>query len=287
MATITTLGEQAIAQALGSSSALVIDEFMLAFVPGLDPLANPPKTAVAPDAQYIVHTQVPDKSGYIDDNRVAYSVMLQPELGDFQFNWIGLLSAGVLVAVAYVYTANKIKTVGTKLGNVLARNMVIKFDGVKAILPIVAPAQSWMFDFSNQVTDIDARLIDVEETLPNYLSKIDRNTAEIAENTTTVTYKKIGNTVVPRVSKNTVFQWDSTSTGSVSFDGLTFNVGDKIVVTNIKDSGGTLTISNPNGNINVLNGVSESSHTLTGRGTVTMYKLSADNGDLAITSIHK
>jgi hypothetical protein len=102
-----------------------------------------------------------------------------------------------------------------------------------------------------------------------------------------VTYKKTGNTVVPRASKNTIFQWDSTSTGSVSFDGLTFNVGDKIVVTNIKDSGGTLTISNPNGNINVPNGVSESSHTLTGRGTVTMYKLSADNGDLAITSIHK
>jgi hypothetical protein len=294
MATITTLGEQAIAQALGSSRALVIDEFMLAFVPGLDPLANPPKTAVAPDAQYIVHTQVPDKSGYIDDNRVAYSVMLQPEVGDFQFNWVGLLSAGVLVAVAYVYTASKIKTVGTKLGNVLARNMVIKFDGVKAILPIVAPAQSWMFDFSHQVTDIDERLTDVEELLPNYLEQIELNTTgtatnaeKAAENATTVIYKKTGNTVVPRASKNTVFQWDSTSTGSVSFDGLTFNVGDKIVVTNIKDSGGKLTISNPNGNINVPNGVSESSHTLTGRGTVTMYKLSADNGDLAITSIHK
>jgi hypothetical protein len=235
MATITTLGEQAIAQALGSGSALVIDEFMLAFVPGLDPLAIPPKTAVAPDAQFVVHTQAPDKSGYIDDNRVAYSVMLQPEVGDFQFNWVGLLSAGVLVAVAYVYTASKIKTVGTKLGNVLARNMVIKFDGVKAILPIVAPAQSWMFDFSKDIQDIKAKTF----------NKFARNPV---------------NHICSGGAQYETVVFDDGVSATVTIDAATLSVGDKVEVQKLNKLGQIDIIGTVN--IDVPNGVSELNHWL-------------------------
>jgi hypothetical protein len=235
MATITTLGEQAIAQALGNGSALVIDEFMLAFVPGLDPSVNPPKTELVPAAQYIVHSQAPEKSGYIDDNRVAYSVMLQPELGDFQFNWVGLLSAGMLVAVAYVYTASKIKTVGTKLGNVLARNMVIKFDGVKAILPIAAPAQSWMFDFSKDIQDIKAKTF----------NKFSLNPV---------------NPVCVGVAQHEVVVFDDGQSATVTIDAATMAPGDKVEVQKLNKLGRIDIIGTVN--IDVPNGVSELNHWL-------------------------
>jgi hypothetical protein len=235
MATITTLGEQAIAQALGSGGALVIDEFMLAFVPGLDPLVTPPKNEAAPAAQFVVHSQVPDKSGYIDDNRVAYSVMLQPEVGDFQFNWVGLLSAGVLVAVAYVYTASKIKTVGTTLGNVLARNMVIKFDGVKAILPIAAPAQSWMFDFSQDIQDIK------EKTF----NKFARNPV---------------NHICLGGAQHETVVFDDGQNATVTLDAATLSVGDKVEVQKLNKLGRIDIIGTVN--IDVPNGVSEINHWL-------------------------
>lgn len=266
MARLTTIGQSLISAAVGSGPKLDITKFVFANIPGLDHTAPEPADEPMPAPENVVFERAPTQAGLIDENRVTYSQMMLTDIGDFEFNWIGLVQGDDLVMFAYVPLTQKIKTLHPTVGNVLTRNMVIEHLGIANAIPVVVSAESWMYDFSGELTLINQRIDELD---------------------TQTVYKTAGATTLVRQSKETVFQWDSVNAGSVLIDASTFLVGDKIEITNIKDDGGTLTISNPDGKIHVPNGVSEASHTLTGRGTVTIYKLSADNDDLTITSIHK
>jgi len=273
MARLTTIGQSLISAAVGSGPKLDITKFVFANIPGLDHTVPEPADEPMPAPENIVFERAPTKAGIIDENRVTYSQMMLTDIGDFEFNWIGLVQANDLVMFAYVPLTQKIKTLHPTVGNVLTRNMVIEHLSVANATPVVVSAESWMYDFGGEMTLINDRLDAID--------------IKVAANEVQRVYKTAGATTLVRKSTETVFHWDSVNAGSVAIDASTYQVGDKIEITNIKDDGGTLTISNPDGKIHVPNGVSEASHTLTGRGTVTIYKLSADNDDLTITSVHK
>ena len=299
MARLTTIGQNLIAAAVGNGPKLTISKFVFANIPGLDHTAPEPVDEPMPLLANIVFSRAPTKAGLLDENRVTYSQMMLTDVGDFSFNWIGLVytdpvAGDQLVMFAYVPLTQKIKTQGASAGNVLTRNMVIEHLGIANATPVVVSAESWMFDIGGELANITLRLNNIENTLPDLASAIDANASQIAinkqvstDNTIQRVYKETGATVLQRNSKQTIFQWDAVAAGSVAIEASSFVLGDRIEITNLKDNGGTLTISNQHGLINVPNGTSENSHTLTGRGTVIMYKLSADNDDLTITSIHK
>lgn len=169
MQRITSAGAALIAAAIGDGPKLAIDRFVLANVPGLDHTQEPPENEVLPASEFIVVDRPPTKTGYIDENRVAYSMMLDSTEGDFDFNWLGICVAEQLVMVAYIPTVNKFKTVGSTAGNVISRNMVIKCQGMTAATPIDAPAESWMFDFQTYIAELIAR-IDQLETKFNWVA---------------------------------------------------------------------------------------------------------------------
>ena len=278
MARLTTIGQSLIAAAVGSGPKLDITKFVFANIPGLDHTAPEPVDEPMPPLEQQVFVRAPTKTGIIDENRVTYSQMMLTDIGDFEFNWIGLVytdpvDGDQLVMFAYVPLTQKIKTLHPQVGNVLTRNMVIEHLGIANATPVVVSGESWMFDFGDELTLINDRLDAID--------------IKVAANETQRVYKTAGATTLLRKSTETVFHWDSVNAGSVAIDASTFLVKDEIELVNIKDDGGTLTISNPDGLIHVPNGTSEASHTLTGRGTVMMHKLSADNHDLTITSIHK
>lgn len=158
-ASITLAGESLIAQKQGAHEKLEIARFVLALVPGLDPNAPVDRGAGKPPAEQIVFTKVYDRKGYVSPNQVIYSLMVGSDVGDWDFNWIGLEAAeGVLLAVATVPVQQKRKNIPPlQIGNNVTRNFLVEFDGAQALTGITVDASTWQHDFTVRLNGIDRR----------------------------------------------------------------------------------------------------------------------------------
>jgi microcystin-dependent protein len=158
-ASITLAGESLIAQKQGAGEKLEVARFVLALVPGLDPNAPVDRAAGKPPASQIVFTKAYDRKGYVSPNQVIYSLMVGSDVGDWDFNWIGLeASEGVLVAVATVPVQQKRKNIPPlQIGNNVTRNFLVEFNGAQALTGITVDASTWQHDFTIRLNGIDLR----------------------------------------------------------------------------------------------------------------------------------
>ncbi|UBM24196.1 phage tail protein [Pseudomonas sp. p1(2021b)] len=161
MARITLAGESLIAQKQGAKQALVVSKFIFANVPGLDPNTPIDRAAGKPPANQIVYTYVipAENSGYVNPNQVVYSAQLGSDIGDFDWNWMGLETAeGVLFAVAYMPLQQKRKNIPPlQLGNNVTRNVLVEYDGAQETTGISIDAKTWQHDFTVRLAGIDER----------------------------------------------------------------------------------------------------------------------------------
>lgn len=154
-AVITNAGYALFAQHQNNETALVIDRFLLANVPNLDPTQEPNRDEVRPAPSSVVSEFAVTRSGYVTPNRVVYSLYLDSTIGTFDFNWIGLLaSTGELVAVRYVDTIKKIRSELNERGNTLSQNFLISYTDAQAITQLTIDAATWQlqFDRATQTT---------------------------------------------------------------------------------------------------------------------------------------
>ena len=158
-ASITLAGESLIAQKQGAGEKLDIARFVLALVPGLDPNAPVDRAAGKPPAGQVVYTKDYDRKGYVSPNQVIYSLMVGSDVGDWDFNWIGLEAAeGVLLAVATVPVQQKRKNIPPlQIGNNVTRNFLVEFNGAQALTGITVDASTWQHDFTVRLNGIDQR----------------------------------------------------------------------------------------------------------------------------------
>lgn len=160
-ASITLAGESLIAQKLGSQQPLEVVRFIFANVPDLDPNAPVNRAAAKPPTAQIVYSYtIPQQNvGYVNPNQVVYSSMLGSDVGDFDWNWIGLETAeNVLLAVAYMPLQQKRKNIPPlQLGNNVTRNILVMFDGAQALTGITIDAKTWQHDFTVRLKGIDER----------------------------------------------------------------------------------------------------------------------------------
>ena len=158
-ATITLAGENLIAQKLGAQQMLTAARFILANVPGLDPEKPVDRAAGKPPVAQIVGTFNVTQAGYVNTNQVVYSMMLGSDIGDFDWNWIGLETAdGVLLMVAYVPLQQKRRNqLPQQVGNNVTRNFLLVFDGAKALTGVTVDASTWQHDFTVRLAGIDER----------------------------------------------------------------------------------------------------------------------------------
>ena len=156
---ITIAGENLIARKQGEQKALDVTRFVFALVPGLDPGSAVDRASVRPPAAQIVHTAAVLRAGYVTPNQVVYSVMLGSDVGDWDFNWVGLETAeNVLLAVAYVPVQQKRKNKPPlQIGNNLTRNFMVAFSGAQAMTGVTIDASTWQHDFTVRLAGIDER----------------------------------------------------------------------------------------------------------------------------------
>ncbi len=160
-AAITLAGESLIAQKQVSREALDVQRFIFANVPGLDPSGPVDRAAGKPAADRIVYSaEIPDSNaGFVNPNQVVYSLQVGSDVGDWDFNWIGLETAeGVLFAVAYVPLQQKRRNIPPlQLGNNITRNFLVAYDGAQALTGITIDASTWQHDFTVRLAGIDER----------------------------------------------------------------------------------------------------------------------------------
>jgi len=153
---LTTAGKSYIAARALANLGLDIANVVLANVPNLNELsARNANMAKPPNAQ-IVYDEPYQVDGFIDDNTVAWSIVLDQDMGDFDYNWIGLTTDdGTLLALDYLPLQRK----RTGVNNVHTRSFVLNFAAAKSLTRIDMPAESWMFDYSPRLDDMQSVLI--------------------------------------------------------------------------------------------------------------------------------
>ncbi|MGG2018902.1 phage tail protein [Pseudomonas sp. S8] len=160
-ASITLAGEGQIALKQSQKKPLVITKFIFANVPGLATEAPVDRAAGKPPAGQIVHTyEIPkENAGFVNPNQIVYSAQLGSDVGDWDFNWVGLEDAdGLLFAVSYVPLQQKRKNIPPlQIGNNVTRNFLVAFDGAQALTGITIDASTWQHDFTVRLAGIDER----------------------------------------------------------------------------------------------------------------------------------
>jgi phage-related tail fiber protein len=160
-ASITLAGESQIAFKQSHKVPLIISKFIFANVPGLDPLAPVDRAAGKPPAGQIVHVyDIPtENTGFVNPNQIVYSAQLGSDVGDWDFNWVGLEDAdGALFAVSYVPLQQKRKNIPPlQIGNNVTRNFLVAFDGAMQLTGVKIDASTWQHDFTVRLAGIDER----------------------------------------------------------------------------------------------------------------------------------
>ncbi|EDV2569979.1 TPA: phage tail protein [Salmonella enterica] len=157
--TITLAFEQWKAQQGATAEPVLLDEFVFANVPGLDPDQPVDRNETLPPAEQIVHRQAVSRKGVVNDNAVVHSVVLGADVGDFSFNWIGLLNtaSGTLAMIVHAPLQQKLKTAEGQQGNVLTRSFLMEYNGAQAETGINTPAETWQIDFTARMAGMDER----------------------------------------------------------------------------------------------------------------------------------
>ncbi|EBU7615723.1 phage tail protein [Salmonella enterica subsp. enterica serovar Java] len=157
--TITLAFEQWKAQQGATGESVLLDEFVFANVPELDPDQPVDRNETLPPAEQIVHRQAVSRKGVVNDNAVVHSVVLGADVGDFSFNWIGLInkSSGTLAMIVHAPVQQKLKTAEGQQGNVLTRSFLMEYNGAQAETGINTPAATWQIDFTARMVGMDER----------------------------------------------------------------------------------------------------------------------------------
>ena len=131
-----------------AANTVDIDTFIFANIDGLDETQAVDPNESLPAAGDIVYTMPVTQAGHVSPDKIIYSALLTSNIGDFDFNWVGLqASDNTLVAVQYLPLISKTQTVVGLAGNNLVRNFLLQFQDAALATNTTIAADVWQFDF--------------------------------------------------------------------------------------------------------------------------------------------
>ncbi|MFQ2478924.1 phage tail protein [Aeromonas caviae] len=97
---------------LANQTPVVLDEFVLANIPDLDPDQPISPDLGLPPAGQIVHRHAVDQRGLINNDAVAYTIVMDTTVGDFSFNALYLINkaSGMVGMIVHKGLETKLKT---------------------------------------------------------------------------------------------------------------------------------------------------------------------------------
>ena len=156
---ITPQFERYVAEQTIARGTVQFDEFIFANIPGVNE-NNLAQYLTMPTSAQIVHRQAVSQSGVINENAVVYSVTIGTEVGDFDFNFIGLInrSKNLLAVAVQTDTVKKIRNKNAVQGNSITRNILLEFSGAKTLTGINVNANTWQIDFTVRLHGLDEKI---------------------------------------------------------------------------------------------------------------------------------
>ncbi|MGY3931185.1 phage tail fiber-like protein [Aeromonas encheleia] len=146
-------------ECLATQVPVVLDEFVLANVPDLDPEAPINPDGSLPDAGQIVHRHTVDQRGRINNDAVAYTIVMDTTVGDFSFNAMYLINraSGVVGMIVHKGLETKLKTneATGQTGNSLVKSMLMEYDRASEATATHVDASTWQIDYAARLRGMD------------------------------------------------------------------------------------------------------------------------------------
>ncbi|MGY4028343.1 phage tail-collar fiber domain-containing protein [Aeromonas rivuli] len=144
---------------LATQAPVVLDEFVLANIPGLDPDAPINPDGALPPAGQIVHRHHVDQRGRINNDAVAYTIVMDTTLGDFEFNAMYLINkaTGMVAMIVHKGSETKLKTdpLSGQVGNSLVKSMLMEYDRASEATVTNVDANTWQIDYAARLRGMD------------------------------------------------------------------------------------------------------------------------------------
>ena len=150
--TIPVEFENYLQEKIANGLAPDMNEMVFAYIPNLDSDAEIDRNNGLPDESQWVHQQNIDQAGKIDDNALAYSVVVPNVTPSFTFNAI------------YIHDKNQANSCGVVIhkpdetkedGMSITRTLVQEYSGAASITGITVDASTWQLDYSDRLLGID------------------------------------------------------------------------------------------------------------------------------------
>lgn len=146
-------------ECLATQVPVVLDEFVLANVPGLDPDAAINPDSGLPPVGQIVHRHAVDQRGRINNDAVAYTIVMDTTVGDFSFNAMYLINkaTGVVGMIVHKGLETKLKTneATGQTGNSLVKSMLMEYDRAAEATATHVDASTWQIDYAARLRGMD------------------------------------------------------------------------------------------------------------------------------------
>lgn len=144
-----------------NNKPIVMDEFVFAYVPGLDHTADIDPNENLPSNDHIVGRFPVTQKGKINQDAVVYSIILGTDVGTWKFNWVGLVNSEHNFAGIIQHTREQEKTKNDPLngqpGDSLVRNLITPYKNAAALTQIDVDADVWQIDFTQRLKAMDER----------------------------------------------------------------------------------------------------------------------------------
>ncbi|OCF98831.1 phage tail-collar fiber domain-containing protein [Gilliamella sp. wkB308] len=157
---IIKTGEQFFMRQLSQSQPITLDRVIFANIDGVNGDTDIDFNGLIPSADQVVHTAPVTQTGLLNDRTVVYSVILDTGVGDFLFNYIGLINAetNTLCMVMHTDLTRKIKTAGQRQGNTITESIWLEIDNASESTGITVNAETWQIDYSKRLAGEDERI---------------------------------------------------------------------------------------------------------------------------------
>ncbi|MDX7786703.1 phage tail-collar fiber domain-containing protein [Aeromonas caviae] len=144
---------------LANQTPVVLDEFVLANIPGLDPNQPISPDLGLPPAGQIVHRRAVDQRGRINNDAVAYTIVMDTTVGDFSFNALYLINkaSGMVGMIVHKGLETKLKTneASGQTGNSLVKSMLMEYDRASEATATHVDASTWQIDYAARLRGMD------------------------------------------------------------------------------------------------------------------------------------
>lgn len=144
---------------LTNERPVVLDEFVLANIPGLNPDKPISPDAALPPTNQIVYRKAVDQLGNINNDAVAYTIVMDTTIGDFSFNAMYLINkaTGVVGMIVHKGLETKLKTneATGQTGNSLVKSMLMEYNRAAAVTATHVDASTWQIDYAARLRGMD------------------------------------------------------------------------------------------------------------------------------------